>query len=158
MGVIDDISRNKIINASNLVGKYENELEKRRKESENYDKAKEEKEKLKKEIEELKKIKTNLRDEVGVFFNTRYEMGTGNDLFEVNKENINNIKIKKWIKDTFDQLLATKRFELNGYDALKIELNKNELELVTEDTELNSYNQLLRVITKDIVNKYGSIV
>ncbi len=139
------------------VLKYETELEKCRKESENYDKDQEEKEKLKKEIEELKKIKNNLRDEVGVFLNTRYDMGTGNDLFEVNKENINNIKIKNWIKDAFEQLLATKRFEVNGYDALKIELNKNELELVTEDTELNSYNQLLRVITKDIVNKYGKL-
>ena len=69
MGVIDDISRNKIINASNLVGKYENELErdsafeelnelikeKIRLEEEENKKIQEEKEKIKKEKEEAKK-------------------------------------------------------------------------------------------------------
>ena len=69
MGVIDDISRNKIINASNLVGKYENELErdsafeelnelikeKIRLEEEEKKKIQEEKEKIKKEKEEAKK-------------------------------------------------------------------------------------------------------
>ena len=69
MGVIDDISRNKVINASNLVGKYENEIErdsafeelnelikeKIRLEEEEKKKIQEEKEKIKKEKEEAKK-------------------------------------------------------------------------------------------------------
>ena len=77
MGVIDDISRNKIINASNLVGKYENELErdsafeelnelikeKIRLEEEENKKIQEEKEKIKKEnTEKVRKIEEDKRN------------------------------------------------------------------------------------------------